>query len=64
MFLLVVLLGFLALWYAEIFAHHMEKSLTSDGGVGGGGGTNIYAKRKKELNKLVKLALGRCCWRC
>lgn len=39
------------LWYAEIFAHYtMEKSLTI------GGGTNIYAKRKKELNKLVRLA--------
>lgn len=43
------------LWYAEIFAHYtMEKSLTTCGG--GGDGTNIYAKRKKELNKLVRLA--------
>lgn len=32
----------------------MEKSLTTCGG--DGGGTNIYAKRKKELNKLVRLA--------
>lgn len=49
MFLLVVLLRFLALWYAEIFAHHMEKSLTSDGGVGGGGGgTNIMQNERKN----------------